>query len=61
VVVRLPDAGGYYEVELENPGGRAATVVGAEVDGAPAEVVGGAVRVALVRDGKRRRVRVRLG
>jgi len=61
VVLRLADGVTRYEVELANPMGRAERVVAAAVDGVAAEVVDGAARVPIVRDGRVRRVRVELG
>ncbi len=57
----LPDGSASYRVTVENPGGGAKRVAAAELDGVAADVVDGAARVALPRDGGFHEVRVMLG
>jgi cyclic beta-1,2-glucan synthetase len=61
VALRLADGVTRYEVELANPTGRAERVVRALVDGVAVQIVDGAARVPLARDGQVHRVRVELG
>jgi cyclic beta-1,2-glucan synthetase len=57
----LPDGSARYRVVVENPGGGARRVVAAELDGVATELVDGAARISLPRDGGCHEVRVILG
>jgi cyclic beta-1,2-glucan synthetase len=61
VTLRLADGRTRYEVEVVNPGRRAAGVASASVDGAAVRIEDGAARIALRADGALHRVRVTLG
>ncbi len=58
---RVPGSGESYEFEVRNPSGSAAEVVSASLDGAPAAVHSGELRLPLAGDGQRHRVVVELG
>jgi cyclic beta-1,2-glucan synthetase len=58
---RIPGVGSTWEITVVNPERRAARVVAATVDGAPAPVADGAARIPLARDGAPHRVEVILG
>jgi len=58
--LRRPD-GTSYAFTVTNPSGRAEAVVSATLDGEPAQVLEGAARVPIVRDGKAHAVTVTLG
>jgi cyclic beta-1,2-glucan synthetase len=57
----LPDGSASYRVTVENPAAAAKRVVSAELDGVTAEVIEGAARIRLPRDGGFHEVRVMLG
>ena len=57
---RLPDGRTRYDISIENPSRRESGVTSATLDGRPANVVGGAARIAIERDGETHRVLVRL-
>jgi cyclic beta-1,2-glucan synthetase len=57
---RLPGETTCYEISIENPAGKETGVMSATLDGQPADVVEGAARVAIQRDGKMHSVVVRL-
>jgi N,N'-diacetylchitobiose phosphorylase len=57
---RLPDGKTRYEITVENPRGKECGVTAATADGTAAEVVDGAARVPIVRDGQVHRVTVTL-
>jgi cyclic beta-1,2-glucan synthetase len=59
--LRLPNGAGEYEISVENPKRKAATVQSVDVDGIPAMVDAGRVRLALANDGGKHRVRVVMG
>jgi cellobiose phosphorylase len=61
VTLRLHAGQSQYTVAVENPTGRAAAVIKAELDGAASLVVDGRAQVPLLRDGKPHAVRVVLG
>jgi cyclic beta-1,2-glucan synthetase len=58
---RLPGEQTRYEILVTNPSRSSRSIVGAEIDGEPAQIDDGAVRVPLSRDGKLHRVTVVLG
>jgi cellobiose phosphorylase len=58
---RLPDRRTVYDIEVENPSGRAASVVSATVGAVAAAVDKGGARIVLRRDGKLHKVKVVLG
>ncbi len=57
----LSDGSASYRVTVENPGGNAKRVLSAELDGVKAEVIDGAARIRLPRDGGFHEVRVTIG
>ncbi|MFN7954906.1 MAG: hypothetical protein U0610_24485 [bacterium] len=58
---RAPDGRTSYAIEVANPTGRAAQVVAVALDGAALDVVAGAARIPIARDGATHRVQVTLG
>jgi cyclic beta-1,2-glucan synthetase len=57
---RRPD-GTSYEIEVDNPQGRAARIVAAELDGAALGTDAGPLRIPLAHDGRRHALRVTMG
>ena len=58
---RIPGVGSTWEITVANPERRAARVVAATVDGAPAPVAEGIARISLPRDGGLHQLAVVLG
>lgn len=58
---KLPDGPAFYRVNVENPAAVAKRVISAELDGVKAEVIDGAARIRLPKDGGHHEVRVMLG
>lgn len=61
VTYRVPGARTTYEIQVRNPHGVAACVHAASVDGTPATIVQGSVRIPILQDGRVHRVEVELG
>ena len=60
VRLRLPNGAGEYDIRVENPNGKQASVTSATLDGEPMTVENVRARIPLARDGGSHAVTVRL-